>query len=103
MNYWCYPGIYDTNSVEGIIYKVCSLLNVERELLFTNTRKREIVVARQLCMWLIKKNLDNKLYSLHRIGNYFNKDHATVLYAFKAIDNLIETNKSFRNQINTLL
>lgn len=103
MNYFAYPGIYNTNSVEGIIYNVCSTFKIPKELLMTKSRKREIVICRQVCMWLMRRNLDNNLYSFQRIGDYFGKDHATVMYAIKTIENLLETDKELKKQIKNLI
>ena len=55
-----------------------------------NTRKREIVFARQLVMALAKRY--TKL-TLKLIAEPFNRDHATVLYAEKTISNLCDTDK----------
>lgn len=103
INYWTIPGIYNSNSVEGIIYNVTKLFNINREQLFIKSRKREIVICRQVCMWLMRRNLDNNLYSFQRIGDYFGKDHATVMYAIKTIENLLETDKELKKQIKNLI
>jgi len=60
----------------------------------TKTRKREIVQARQLAMYFSKNMTKSSLASIgSQIGN---KDHATVLHACKTVNNLIDTDKSFR-------
>jgi chromosomal replication initiator protein len=41
--------------------------------------------------------------SLASIGSHIGgKDHATVLHACKTVNNLIDTDKHFRNQINDI-
>jgi chromosomal replication initiator protein len=61
------------------------------------TRKREIVQARQVSMYF-SKNLTKA--SLASIGSFIGgKDHATVLHACKTVNNLIDTDRHFRNQI----
>lgn len=58
------------------------------------TRKREIVMARQLAHWFA---LDRKIGSLTYIGlNLGGVDHATVLHSKKTVNNLIDTDKKFR-------
>lgn len=76
---------------------VAALFNVEYEALFTISKKRPIVTARQVAMYIIK---DKTKYSLAFIGSFFNRDHATVLHANKTIKNLMEFDKEFRIKVN---
>ena len=51
-------------------------------------------------MYLAKKYLD---MSTSKIGLYIGKrDHATVLHACKTIENLAETDKQFRTELNEI-
>lgn len=69
--------------------KAAELFGITVEELKSKTRKGEVVKARQLCMWYEKLNTKHSLAS---IGfEYGGKDHATVLHAHKAIENMIET------------
>ncbi len=73
---------------------VCEHFKIPEELLQTKTRKREVVQARQLAMYFSKNYTK---YSLSYIGNQIGKkDHATVLYACKAVTDLIETDRNFK-------
>jgi len=70
-----------------------------RQLTF-KTRKREVVEARQIAMWLA---INYTRMSLAAIGaNLGGKDHATCSYAKKTIDNLLETNKAFSKNFNEM-
>ena len=53
-------------------------------------RKREIVVARQISMLLIRKNTQ---LSLKSIGSIFGKDHTTVIHSIKTITDQSEVNE----------
>lgn len=87
-------------TVDRIQQVVCEYFNISEELLHTKTRKREIVQARQLAMYF-SKNFTK--YSLSYIGSQIGKkDHATVLYACKAITDLMETDRSFRMQVEEI-
>ena len=73
---------------------------VEPSALNTRSRKREVVLVRQVAMYLAKKYLD---LSTSKIGQYIGKrDHATVLHACKTITNLAETDKQFRYELNQI-
>ena len=66
----------------------------------SKTRKRNIVQARQLAMFLAKAHTKT---SLTTIGLHCgNKDHATVLHACKTVQNLIETDKEFKGYADDL-
>ncbi len=89
-----------TITIDEIIKKVSSYYGVEVESLNTRSRKREVVLVRQVAMYLSKKHLD---MSTSKIGQYIgNRDHATVLHACKTIANLAETDKQFRNELNEI-
>lgn len=84
-------------SIDSINQTVCGYFNVPVEMFFSNTRKREIVQARQIAMFF-SKTLTKA--SLATIGLHTgDKDHATVLHAFKTVNNLAETDKKYRGQL----
>lgn len=64
------------------------------------TRKRQIVIARQLSMYLAK-NLTDK--SLKAIGEMFGgRDHSTVIYSIKTVQDLMETDMLFKDTVSEL-
>lgn len=86
-------------TVDKIQDVICDYLRIPAELLRTKDRKREIVQARQLFMYFCK-NYTN--CSLAYIGRQVDRDHATVLYADKAVTNLIETDRKFKMQVEEI-
>ena len=86
-----------------IIGLICKLTPVNMsELSDVNTfksRKKELVVARQLHM--VFKNLALS-ETLDASGWTYRKDHATVIYAIKTMQNLVETDRKFREQYRPL-
>ena len=84
-------------TIEEIIEKVCAHYNLDESAIHTKTRKREIVQARQIAMYLAKKHTD---HSSSKIGQLIgNRDHATVLHACKIMKDLVEVDKSFKNEV----
>lgn len=64
-------------------------------------RPKPIVTARQIAMWLIKKNLPNK--SLVEIGRHFGgRDHTTVMNALQRIDDQLLSNLDMKRDIDEL-
>ncbi len=87
-------------TVEFIQKLVAEHFNVPVEKLAGKTRKRSIVVARQLSMYLAK-NLTNK--SLKAIGDQFGgRDHSTVIYSCKTVQDLLDTDMTIKEDVNAL-
>ncbi len=87
-------------SVDYIQKVVCEYFGLPGDVLHTKTRKREIVQARQIAMYFSKSMTKS---SLSTIGSLIGgKDHATVLHACKTVNNLIETDKRFKSQIEDI-
>ncbi len=77
---------------------VAEILGLEYLQLFQKTRKREIVEARQIAMFVASTQI--KTLSLSKIGEYYNKDHATVIHALKTVNNLCETDHLFKGKVD---
>jgi chromosomal replication initiator protein len=79
--------------IEGILNNVSKYTGVPVEDIIKKTRKREIVIPRQLAQSIAR--LRTK-YSLAYIGKQIgNKNHATVLNSAQTITNLIDTSSEF--------
>ena len=63
------------------------------------SRLREFAEPRQIAHYLCRK-FTNK--TLHIIAKKCNKDHATCLHSAKAVKNLIQTNRIFREKIQDI-
>jgi len=84
-------------TIDYIQKVVCDYYKIPVEQMQGKTRKREIVQARQVSMYFSKSLTKASLASIGScIGG---KDHATVLHACKTVNNLIDTDRHFRNQI----
>ena len=87
-------------SIDYIQKVVCNFYNIALDQLQSKTRKREIVQARQVAMFFSKSLTKSSLATIgSQIGG---KDHATVLHACKTVNNLIETDKRFRQQVDEI-
>jgi len=87
-------------SIDYIQKVVCNFFNISGDTLQNNTRKRETVQARQIAMYFSKSLTKCSLATIgSQIGG---KDHATVLHACKTVNNLIETDKQFKHQIEEI-
>lgn len=90
----------NTISIEKILKIVSKELNVPQKDILAKVRKASIVEARQITMYLAKKFTQ---MSTSQIGSAIgHRDHATVIYACKSIDNRILVERNFRTTIERL-
>ena len=82
-------------TIDKIQSFVCDYFGITREALLSTTRKRQIVQARQIAMYLSRKLIDN--ISLATIGSETGgKNHATVLHACNTVNDLCSTDRLFK-------
>ncbi|MDO5017620.1 MAG: chromosomal replication initiator protein DnaA [Porphyromonas sp.] len=84
-------------SVPEILDTVCKYYNIDAADVIGRKRKRDIVQARQVVMYLAKELTD---VSLAAIGaDLGGRDHSTVIYADKTIRNLLDTDQKFGQEL----
>lgn len=83
------------------IYKVvCKYYDISPNEVLSKKRKRELVEARQIIMYLAKRYTKKSMESIGKeLGG---RDHSTVLYAIKTVKNLMETDKRFRADVEEI-
>ncbi|MBE9181675.1 chromosomal replication initiator protein DnaA [Oculatella sp. LEGE 06141] len=87
-------------SPDAVITAVSETFNVAVEDLKGNSRRREISVARQIGMYLMRQHTD---LSLPKIGEVFGgKDHTTVMYSCEKIAQLKGTDADMARNLRQL-
>jgi chromosomal replication initiator protein len=87
-------------TIENIQKMVCEHYNIPYDKLLLKTRKREIVQARQITMFLAKKFTKS---SLKNIGEHFGGfDHTTVIHSCQTVEDLMDTDTEYREKITEL-
>ncbi len=84
---------------EIIAQEVSAYYNIQPDLLFTKSRKREISDARQMVMFLAKKHAKMPLTA---IGTRLSRTHATVLYACRNIEERLPIEKQLQEDVSKL-
>ena len=88
-------------TIDGVQRVVCDYFNITRDELLSKTRKRQIVQARQIAMYMSRNLISN--CSLSTIGAEIGgKDHATVLHACTTVSDLMSTDKTFRQYVTDI-
>ncbi len=84
-------------TIEAIQKMVCEYFDVAYDKLLQKTRKREIVQARQITMYLAKSFTKN---SLKTIGEHFGgRDHTTVIHSCQTVKDLMDTDSLFKESV----
>jgi len=87
-------------TIDDIKQEVSTYYEQPVELLSAKTRKHEVVLARQMCMYLAKQLTQ---MSLKSIGLHFGgRDHTTVLHSCQQIMNYIDTDAKIRGDVDYL-
>ena len=87
-------------SVPRIQDIVCNYFGIAPDVFMSKTRKREIVQARQIAMYLSRNHTKTSLASIgEQLGG---KDHATVLHACSTVCDLMDTDRSFKGYVHDL-
>lgn len=93
VHYYAMPGLkhrYAIKKYDNVFYIINAVANyygITSLDIVKRTRKRPYVTARQIAIYLIKKNTD---LSLKKVADYFGGyDHTTVIYTCRLIDDQI--------------
>ncbi len=95
--------VHDIESEVGIDYiqkSVGEYFQISVEDLKDKTRKKEIVIARQVAMYLCKEYTN---HSLKSIGYHFGgRDHSTVIHAVQSVSDMMDIDSKFAHSMDEL-
>lgn len=87
-------------TIDKVQKTVCDYFNITKDTLLSKSRKRQIVQARQIAMYMSRTLVG---CSLSIIGTELGgKDHATVLHACNTVSDLMSTDKSFKQYVSDI-
>ena len=87
-------------TIDDISKTVCHYLNIPENKIREKTRKKEIVLARQLAMYFSKELTKS---SLKTIGLHFGgRDHSTVIHACNSIEQMRNNDISMKELIDSI-
>ena len=87
-------------SITKIRNTVSDYFGISNDVMLSNSRKREIVQARQIAMYLCRQHTGKSLTSIgSELGG---KNHATVLHACETVCDLMATDRSFKQYVTDI-
>lgn len=84
-----------------VIKFVCSYYNVKPSRIKNNTRKENVVLPRQIIMFLLRNVLKLKLEEIAFILK--KKDHTTIIHGVDKITNMILKNPTFKEDVGRII
>ena len=87
-------------SIDYITKIVCEFFSVDENKVREKNRKKEVVLARQVAMYLSKKLTRS---SLKTIGLHFGgRDHSTVIHAYNSVDKSLSEDIKIKDTLDTI-
>jgi len=84
---------------------VCEHEGIERRIVMSLSRDRQLAFTRQIIFYLSRKILHHNI-SLKKIGSILRPenpiDHATVLHGIRTVENLMDTDKKIHKKVTIL-
>jgi chromosomal replication initiator protein len=95
------PGIVQPRAldVDQVVDVVCRFFGVTRDALASRSRRRDVLVPRQLAMYLCRRYTDEPLAVIARV---FDRDHPSVSNAVKMVERRILERAPLRYQVEEL-
>jgi len=87
-------------TIDKIQKVVCEYFKIDSEQFLSSSRKRELVQARQISMYLSRNHTKSSLASIGTLTG--GRDHATVLHAYNTVCDLLDTDRSFRKYLSEI-
>ena len=102
MNYIIMPGLKFREGVpvgikpEKVVNAVCEYFDITTKMLFGKSRERHICEPRHIAMYVIRKHCKKGTIF---IGNMFGRDHTSVCHACQVINNKLDTEPAFKQEL----
>ena len=92
----------DIITIDHVVNATCEYFRVKKEELIGKKKTKEIVLPRQICIYLICDILGQSV-PLVSIGEYFGgRDHTTIIHAREKISNLVKVNDRIAKEVEDL-
>ncbi len=89
-----------TISTKEIVKKVAEFYNIEEQIIYDKTRKKEVVRPRQIIMFILREDFRESFPSIgEKLGG---RDHTTVIHSCEKIRGDIQTDSLLLQEINQI-
>ena len=87
-------------SINEIVRSICEYYQIEESLVYSKTRRKDVVYPRQVIMYILREEYDISYPSIgDKLGG---RDHTTVIHSYEKIKNELKTNPHLGKEIEDL-
>lgn len=87
-------------SFEHIVKQISDYYNLDERIVYEKTRRKEIVKARQIIMFILREDFNESYPSIGlKLGG---KDHTTVIHSYEKIKEELKTNPSLMKEVDDI-
>ena len=87
-------------TVDEILDTVCNHFSVTLSAVNSKSRKHDLVIARQVTMYLARKYTKMPASRIGRLVG--NRDHSTVIHSCAQVENRLKVDSSFKEEVNSI-
>lgn len=87
-------------TVDEILDTVCNHFSVTLSAVNSKSRKHDLVIARQVTMYLAQKYTKMPASRIGRLVG--NRDHSTVIHSCAQVENRLKVDSSFKEEVNSI-
>ena len=94
-------SVAPSHELKKMLDVVSSYFKIDQDALLSDSRKKEIVYARQLCWYLMRTKYNLKY---QKIGDIFGgKDHSTIMHGYEVFEADFNSNSTTRKNVENVL
>jgi len=94
LTYYVIPGLkLKKVRFQRVIMAVAESFDISPRLMMSKSRQRELVLARNMCMYVMKTYFN---MTLKEVGLAFNRDHTTAIHAIRMFKQDREVNEHYQ-------
>ncbi|MEK7228148.1 MAG: DnaA/Hda family protein, partial [Patescibacteria group bacterium] len=87
-------------SFETIVKQISDYYNLDDKIVYEKTRRKEIVKARQMIMFILREDFNESYPSIgSKLGG---KDHTTVIHSYEKIKHELKTNPALMKELDDI-
>jgi chromosomal replication initiator protein len=87
-------------SIKEVVKTVSEFYNIDEQLIYDKTRKKEIIKPRQIIMYILREDFNISFPAIgEKLGG---RDHTTVMHSCEKIKNDVKNDESLLQEINQL-
>lgn len=83
----------------SMVQTIADYYGISVEEMRSDNRKKELVLARSIAMWIAKKSFS---WTLEKIGSFFHKNHSSVIYSLEKFEDNLKEDVNLKDDLRSL-